>query len=128
METTQNKSEKMSRVNSKRKATTRQKKALALLVADGGKSPQGKILLQAGYSKAIAKNPSKVIKGEMFKAYLDQIDDKSILARIYEIAMDEDKRASLQASDMLLKLKDRYPAGKLKINDYQDEINDLLEG
>lgn len=113
--------------SSVKKPSTRQKKALALLIADGGKSPKGKILLQAGYSRAIAKNPSKVIKGEMFKAYLDEIDDKTILARIYEIALDEDKRASLQASDMLLKLKDRYPAGKLKINDYQDEINDLAE-
>ena len=124
METTQHKRIKVSTP----RATLKQKKALELtLVANGGKS-KAEILRDAGYSPAVVKNPERVFGSDYFRAVLHElVDDRALIERVNEIALDEDKRSSLQAIDMLLKLKDRYPAGKLKIQDYQDEINDITD-
>jgi phage terminase small subunit len=84
------------------------------------------IMINAGYSEASAKNPTlNLISKQGWKQLLAQIDDSVILAKFYEILLSEDKRSSMEAGKELLKLKDRYPAGKLKINQYEDELKDL---
>ena len=51
-----------------------------------------------------------------FQELLSQIDDAAILEKLNAIAMDqEDKRACLQAIDMILKLKNKYPEQTTKI-------------
>jgi phage terminase small subunit len=107
-------------------ATERQRKAAELILVQGKK--KGQAMLEAGYSPYTAKTPQKLTDTPFFKGLLEQIKDKAILETIQNIAFDtNDKRASLQACDMLLKLKDRYPAGKLKVEAYQDELSNLAE-
>lgn len=57
---------KIPRVKKVREATMRQKKAIELMVANGGTASNA--LRQAGYSEAIAQNPQKVTRSESFIA------------------------------------------------------------
>jgi hypothetical protein len=75
----------------------------------------GEIMLESGYSKATAINPGKnLIQKKGWQELLAAIDDGAILKRIIEILLDTDKRSSLTAADMLLKLKNKYPDQKTK--------------
>lgn len=92
---------------------------------NGGNATQA--MLDAGYSPATAHNPQKLTNSIAFKEVIGMVDDAELIAKVREIALDDDKRASLQAIDMLLKLKDRYPAGKLKVQEYNEELASLTE-
>lgn len=105
------------------KPNSRQVETIANYVVNGGN--MGKAMLDAGYSPAYAKNPQKIERCLNFKEALDIISDQDLLSRAREIALGEDKRASLVAIDMLLKLKDRYPAGKLKVAEYEEELDSI---
>lgn len=63
----------------------------------------------------------------LFKECLAEIPDGWILARLTEIMKQKDSRAALQAIQMLMKLKDKFPAGKLKIQELQAELDDIQE-
>jgi hypothetical protein len=83
----------------------------------------GDIMLDSGYSAATAHNPGKNLTSKAgWQMLLNRINDAEIIARFMEIMRDEDKRASLAAGVELLKLKDRYPAGKLKVTQLEEEI------
>jgi UDP-N-acetylenolpyruvoylglucosamine reductase len=83
---------------------------------------------KVGYKESTIKRSSNLTKSVGWKELMDTINDNEILARVREIATDkEDKRACLQAADMIFKLKDRYPAGKLKVQEYTEEISRLQE-
>lgn len=84
----------------------------------------GEIMRRSGYSQVSSEAPElNLLSKPGFQMLLSKISDEHILSRVYDILVDDDKRASLQAADMLLKLKDRYPAGKLKVTQYEDELN-----
>ena len=83
-------------------------------VSTGNPQTMGQVLVSAGYKK-IAKQPCRIIDSKGFQELLSQINDNDILNKFYEILRDEDKRASLQAGIELLKLKDRYPAQRTKV-------------
>lgn len=113
----------------KRSATPKQRRLYSLLL-DNAESPKPEsiraLALAAGYSESAANNPERAILSRpTFQNLLDLIDDDELLAKAREIALDDDKRASLAAIDMLLKLKDRFPANKLKLSGYQDELGAL---
>ena len=76
-------------------------------------------MLKAGYSKSSARC-LKITKTKTWTNLLAEIDDEEILDKVKEIMRDEDKRSSLIASEMLLKLKDRFPAGKIKLGAFED--------
>jgi hypothetical protein len=113
-----------------RKPTIKQKIAFTKLIEKiENKEPikMGEIMLQSGFSKVTAINPGKNLLEKVgWQQLLSKIDDSVILERINNILIDEDKRASLQAADMLLKLKDRYPANKIKMTAF-DERDKVLE-
>lgn len=113
-----------------RKPTIKQKIAFTKLIEKiENKEPikMGEIMLQSGFSKVTAVNPGKNLLEKVgWQQLLAKIDDSVILERINNILIDEDKRASLQAADMLLKLKDRYPANKIKMTAF-DERDKVLE-
>ena len=90
----------------------------------GSKTP--KKLNQTARSIASENLTKPHIKRE-FKEALASIDDEVILERFYEILLDKDKRSALEAGKQLLKLKDRYPAGKLKLTPYTEKLNKLFE-
>jgi len=91
----------------------------------GGK--KGKQLENTANSIA-SENLRKPNIVKAFQDLLGEIKDEEILNRITEILRDADKRSSLTAADMLLKLKDRFPAGKLKIQAYNEELEGLTDG
>lgn len=81
-----------------------------------------------GTARAIAsENLTKPLIKQAFKKLLEQLDDGKYLNRLDEIAMSADSRASLQAIDQIMTLKDRKPAGKLKMNEYAQEVEELKD-
>lgn len=92
-----------------------------------GKAPNvSNEMLKAGYSPNSAK-AMKITFTKVWQDLLRDVDDEGLLGEIKKIAFDnEDKRAKLQAIDMLLKLKDKYPAGKMKIGAF-DERDQVVE-
>lgn len=97
-------------------------------VSDGKRPNVTQAMREAGYAPSTIKKQRDVTQSKGWKELLATIDDSALMARVREIALaKEDKRASLQAIDMLMKLKDRYPAGKLKVTEYDEEISSLEE-
>ena len=87
--------------------------------------PMGVVLRKAGYGR-IANSPCRILGSKGFQSLLDTIDDDIILGRIKEILTDDDKRSSLTAADMLLKLKNRYPDKQIRLGAIQ-QISDIYE-
>ncbi len=51
------------------------------------------IMMKSGFSEATARNPGKnLLEKDGFRLLLSQIDDQVILARFYQILLDNDKR------------------------------------
>ena len=75
----------------------------------------GKIMREVGYSKKTAINPKDLTESKGWQELLNEVPDEELKNRLLEIAQDKDKRSALIAIDMLLKLKDKYPATKAKI-------------
>lgn len=66
----------------------------------------------------------EIITPKAFQTHLSRVDDTKIIDKVEEIALDtSDKRAALDAADKIFKLKDRYPAGKLKIQAYAEGLD-----
>ena len=86
----------------------------------------GEVLIESGYSKSISTTPTAITKSKGWQELLNEIDDDELLKKVRAIALDSDKRASLQAIDMIMKLKDKYPAGKIKLGAL-DQRNQLTE-
>jgi hypothetical protein len=110
-------------------ATLKQKTAFKKVLENmETKNPEtgGEILLKSGYSITTSEHPSQVLDSKGFQGLLAKIDDQQILSRFYAILCDDDKRSSLAAGVELLKLKDRYPAGKLKLGAF-DEREQVVE-
>ena len=82
----------------------------------------------AGYSPLTPM--SSIFSAKHFQVYLERLDDRQIINKWFDWATreDMDKRVALEAGDKILKLKDRYPAGKLKIQAYNEELSRLQEG
>jgi hypothetical protein len=109
-------------------ATINQKRAFDRImkkVGKGGKVSVSKEM-RGIYSPSVAKNPKKLTSSRGFQELLAKISDKEILDRFYEILRDKDKRASLEAGKELLKLKDRYPDKKIKL-DVLDQRKQVFE-
>ena len=71
--------------------------------------------------------PKMLTNSRGWKELLTQVDDKELLQQVYEIALSEDKRSALAAIDMVWRLKDKYPAGKLKLGGYDSSVEHLSE-
>ena len=92
-----------------------------------GKQPNMyQIHKQNGYSHSSAR-ALKATQTQTWQFLLDQIKDEPLLERLTGIALESEPRASIGAIKMLLDLKDRFPAGKLKIQAYQEELENLKE-
>jgi uncharacterized protein YeaC (DUF1315 family) len=97
-------------------------------VSRGERPNISKAMRKVGYKKSTWQKTGNLTNSRGWQELLGQIEDKDLLDRVREIALaKEDKRASLQAVDMLWKLKDRYPAGKLKVTEYAEEVQRLQD-
>jgi hypothetical protein len=82
----------------------------------GNPKTAGEILLEAGYSPTISKNPKAVFGSKNFQDMLAKIDDRVIVAKWYNWALsDTDRRVSLEAGDKIMKLKNRYPKEQIDL-------------
>lgn len=108
--------------------TAQQKKALDIKlqkIQENKPIVMGEIMREAGYSDKASEHPARLEKSKGWQELLALIDEKPLLARLAEIAMDTDKRASIAAIQELLKLKDRYPEKKLKLGRLDEEMDGL---
>ena len=95
-------------------ATIKQKTAFNKIVENRGNI--SKTMREVGYSKKTAKNPKNLTQSIGWQELLNTIQDFALINKLNEIALDKkDKRACLQAIDIILKLKDKYPEQKTKI-------------
>jgi len=95
-------------------------------VRNGKKVSISGAMRKEGYSESSCK-ALKVTQTKTWETLLKEIDDDVVLKRVFEILMGDDKRSSLTAADMLLKLKDKYPAQKSKIMGLFQAIDNLKE-
>ena len=97
-------------------------------VEKGSDKSTGEIMIDSGYSPATAKNPTANLIGkDVWKYMLDQIDDKAVITRLYQILQSENESSALKSADIILKLKDKYPTNKLKVMQYDEELESLKE-
>jgi hypothetical protein len=87
----------------------------------------GEIMKEAGYSPSVCTKPKNLTTTTGWKALLAQVEDKELLQQVYEIALSDDKRSALAAIDMVWRLKDKYPAGKLKLGGYDSSVEHLSD-
>ena len=113
------------------KPTLRQRTTFNVLldsIRNGRRITWKAVMVKGGYSKKTALNVEhNLLSRGGFQRLLERIDDAPILAKIYEIVFGEDKRSSLSAADMIMKLKNRYPAQKSKIIGLFETIKSLEE-
>ena len=109
----------------RRPLNPRQRAAIGYVLESQGKMSVSEAMRKAGYSEATAHNPQYITRLPTFQDILNGVSDDIVIQRIIKALVSEDNRAALQAADMLLKLKDRYPAGKLKVQAYHEEVEKL---
>lgn len=110
-------------------ATIRQKKAVDILARyskENKPTTAGEVLLEANYSKSVAKNPIQVFGSQGFQKYLSSKDERPIIDKWMDWALsDSDKRVAMEAGKEIMKLKDRYPAQKSKVIGLFDIVEQL---
>jgi hypothetical protein len=85
-----------------------------------------KIMKEEGAGIEYAKHPQDMTGSKGWQQLLAQYDDKPIMDLIYQEALDKsDKRNATANRDILLKLKDRYPAQKSKVIGLFGGLSDL---
>lgn len=96
-------------------------------IENGNPKSGSAVLMESGYSRAMAKNVKAVMESKGFQALLATIDDKKLIDRLYEFALDKkDKRIALESIKEVMKLKDRYPATKIKSLEYKKQVNKFV--
>lgn len=128
----------MKEVKTVNKATPRQKRAMELFLfylerqQKQGIAPPafGEIMVQAGYSQSMRKQPAKVMNSPAWQEFLNEMDDTQILQKWREWALDDDpslRGYALKAGENIMKLKDRYPTQKTQNAHIHAELKDLME-
>jgi len=105
------------------------------------KIKKGEILREVGSPPSMQKNPQKVFNSKGFKQTVDkcckeqEIDRKSVLSLLAEIAHDrdektgkiKDKRASKEAIAEICKVMGYYSPIKQEIDDFRDKRTELIK-
>lgn len=91
-----------------RQLTDKQIKAIKNVVDNGGNKQ--KALLDAGYSEAVAKTPSKVFGSKVVENYLEEngITKEKVSEKLAHLLESENERIQLKAIDMSCKLLGMY--------------------
>lgn len=80
-------------------ATTKQKKALEILVENGGDMPVSKAMVRAGYSPATAKTPQKLTESESYKALFPPEKTQEVVDNLHKLAISaEDEKNQIEAT------------------------------
>lgn len=109
------------------KPTRKQKavfKDMVLSTAKGENLDMKTLMMRNGYKESTALAPSLNLTSKpQWQQLLNEIDEAPLMAKLNSIALDDDKRSAIAAIIELMKLKDRYPANKMKVSQYQEELN-----
>lgn len=110
--------------------TYRQKKAMEIRnqkIIEGKPIKMGEILLEAGYSREVSLKPALITKSQGWQELLEKYDDEPVMDAVYKDALNkEDKRNATENRRLYFQLKDRFPAGKLKIEQYNEELSAIV--
>ncbi|MFA5196250.1 MAG: hypothetical protein WC401_10685 [Bacteroidales bacterium] len=93
-------------------------------VSNGKKISISKEMRKAGYSDSSAR-AQKAKRTKTWKELeAKYLNEEKALQTLDDLAdrENEDKRSRLEASKEIFKLKDRYPAGKLKIQEFNEQV------
>ena len=86
-----------------------------------------RIMKEVGYAPSSCTKPAVVTKTKGWEELLAEVSDDGLLKELNNLSHDKrDKRAKLQAIDMLLKLKSKYPATK-EIRELIDKRESIVE-
>lgn len=112
------------------KATRNQQRVMELVtqrLKEGKPINMGEIMIEAGYSESTSKVPKQLTNGPGWKELLDLYPDEPIMNAIYQDALStDDKRNATTNRVLILKLKDKFPSTKYKIEGFEDEMKTLI--
>jgi hypothetical protein len=113
-------------------ATARQQRAITKTLEKLGKKQpikMGEIMLESGYSKAMAKNPQILTTSKAWEETMKGVNWGKQLKQVEDLAdteLNKDKDNNLKAKDMLFKLGDKYPQkNNVSVNLFQ-KIDNLF--
>ena len=110
--------------------TTKQRKALKIYsedVRNDGVLTMGQILKKAGYSESVSLKPTAITKSTGWQALLNaEFPDGELTTIHKELLHCDDKRIKMEALKEAYKLKDRYPATKIKSLEYKKQVNKFV--
>ena len=88
----------------------------------------GEIMREVGYSEYTSNNPEVNLTSKKgWQQLLAEVEDKPLIDRLREIAVDDNARDSISAIKELLTLKNRYPDKNFRISKVEDTVKDLFE-
>ena len=96
-------------------------------VRSGRRMTKKAMLKEAQYSPSVQNHPAHVFSSAGFQLLLTKISDDVILQRFLKIITSGEDRDAITAGKELLKLKDRYPANKLMLQGYNEELGSISE-
>ena len=137
----------MSKRKNRKDANVRQKLAAAKIVGNIGK-PIGKLMQEAGYSKAYSKNPNQLLKTAGWQDLMEKYFPDLFLARKHKKLLNKkefiaigkagerevlktgeiDPDAVARGLDMAYKLKSKYPAQKHKVEGLVEVVEIIKYG
>lgn len=80
-------------------ATSKQDKALKLLVENGGNMPVSKAMEEAGYSPATAKTPKKLTESQAYKSFFPPDKTEQVVNNLHKLATSaEDQKIQVDAT------------------------------
>jgi hypothetical protein len=95
--------------------TEKQQKAIKLVkekIKRNETINMGQIMVQSGYSPAVARNPKVLTESKTWEETMKSIDFGNHLRQVSDLAdtrLNKDKDNALKAKDMLFKLGNKYP-------------------
>lgn len=96
-------------------------------VKNGGKPNVSGSMREEGYSPSSCR-ALKVTQSATWKELLESVPENVLVAELFGLATDPvDKRTKLEAIKEFFRLKDKYPASKMKVGAFQEQVNDFIE-
>ena len=102
-------------------------------IGTGGKMTKGELLIKAGYSKNMSKQPERILKAEGVKQTLEGlmrelgIDKNSRLKVLKKIFYSKDKRAVLEANKEITKMAGEYAPNQIQIQNAFQSRDEVVE-
>ena len=84
-------------------STSKQDKALKLLVESGGDMPVSKAMEKAGYSPATAKTPQKLTESNAYKSFFPPDKTQQVVDNLHRLAISaEDEKNQIESTKVWL--------------------------